>query len=146
MKYSTGKREQILAFLSENADRSFALFDLAERVTDGGKGKSTVYRIVSELLSEGKIRRLSDGKTRHCTYQYIGNEECHSHLHLKCRDCGQLIHLNDDISHKFSDSVLSFGGFTLEEGCLLFGKCKSCNPKSNGTVNDSSDSKHSHSR
>ncbi len=145
MKYSTGKREQLLAFLSKNADRSFALFDLAEKVTEGGKGKSTVYRIVSELLAEGKVRRLSDGKTRHCTYQYIGNEECHSHLHLKCRDCGQLIHLNEDISHKFSASVLSFDGFTLEEGCLLFGKCKGCAPKSNSTEKVKLQPKHSHS-
>ena len=142
MKYSTGKREQILAFLSKNADRSFALCDLALEVTGDGRGKSTVYRIVSELLSEGKIRRLSDGKTRHCTYQHIGNEECHAHLHLKCRDCGQLIHLDEDISHKFSDSVLNFGGFTLEAGCMLFGKCKNCNPGDDGTENRNSENSH----
>ena len=146
MIYNTEKRSELIAFFENGSGQAYTIDEICRSILPDGKGKSTVYRIVSELVEAAVVKRISDGKTRHCTYQYIGNEECHSHLHLKCRDCGQLIHLNDDISHKFSDSVLSFGGFTLEEGCLLFGKCKSCNPKSNGTVNDSSDSKHSHSR
>ncbi|MBQ9070014.1 MAG: transcriptional repressor [Clostridia bacterium] len=135
MKYNTGKREQILSFLSENSHRSFELCEIALAITHDGHGTSTVYRIVSELLSEGKVRRLSDGKTRHCTYQYIGSEECHSHLHLKCRDCGKLIHLDEEISHEFCDSVLSIGGFTLESGCMLFGKCESCTVKNESLSN-----------
>ncbi len=126
MKYNTGKRAQIIRFLRINSSRSFTLEEISDEITTDGHGRSTVYRIVSELVSEGKLRRLSDGKTRHCTYQYIGDDECSSHLHLKCRDCGRLIHLEDEISHEFAAALLSLDGFTLDAGTMLFGKCKDC--------------------
>lgn len=126
MRYTTGKRELILAFLSENADVSYTLEEICDALTDGGKGKSTVYRLVSELVGEGSIRRLSDGRTRHCTYQYVGKECCHSHLHLKCKGCGRLMHLDDGLSRDFERAVLNVGGFVIEEGTLLFGTCRNC--------------------
>jgi Fur family ferric uptake transcriptional regulator len=125
MKYSTGKRAQIIEFLSTNAERSFTIEEIADAITENGHGRSTVYRIVAELLEGRCIRRLSDGATRHCTYQYVGDEECKMHLHLKCRDCGRLIHLDDEISHELCDTLLS-RGFSLEEGSMLFGKCEEC--------------------
>ena len=128
MKYNTGKREQILDFLSKNEDRSFTLEEIVAAVTDGGKGKSTVYRIVAELTSAGCIKRLSDGATRHCTYQYVGSDECREHLHLMCRDCGKLIHLDEEISHELCDTLLA-RGFSVEEGSMLFGKCEKCKTK-----------------
>ena len=135
MKYNTGKRKQIIEFLSENSHRAFTLEEISEKVVPDGKGKSTVYRIVSELLEDAVVKRISDGKTRHCSYQYIGSCECQSHLHLKCRDCGKLIHLNKDISESFTEVLRKSGGFTLEHGCMLFGKCESCE-----AYNEASDS------
>ena len=139
MKYNTGKRERIIKFLRINSARSFTLEQISEQIVPGGNGKSTVYRIVSELVFEGKLKRLSDGKTRHCTYQYVGDEACVSHLHLKCRDCGKLIHLCDEISQDFANALLSEDGFRLDAGTMLFGKCSDCssqkitgNPYSDG--------------
>lgn len=126
MKYNTGKREQISRFLRINSAKSFTLEEISKEITSDGHGKSTVYRIVSELVGEGKVRRISDGKTRHCTYQYIGDAECSSHLHLKCRDCGRLIHLKDEISKEFAQVLLSADGFLLDAGAMLFGKCANC--------------------
>ena len=125
MTYNTGKRDEILRYLSKHSDKAFALTDIADAVCPDGRGKSTVYRLVSELTEENLIKRLSDGKTRHCTYQYIGSDECRSHLHLKCRDCGVLIHLDHELSHTFSDTIEK-SGFSLEEGTMLFGKCQKC--------------------
>lgn len=125
MTYKTGKRDAILEFLSKNSESSFTLEEICDVIASDGHGKSTVYRIVSELVENGCIRRISDGKTRHCTYQYVGDEECRCHLHLKCRDCGRLYHLD----HKLSDELskkLSEGGFSLDEGAMLFGTCREC--------------------
>ena len=127
MKYNTGKREQILKFLSKNSSLSFTIEQISSIITPDGRGKSTVYRIVSELVESKELKRLSDEKTRHCTYQYIGNNECLSHLHLKCRDCGKLIHLDESISYEFSKALLSHGGFAIEDGGMIFGKCSDCN-------------------
>ena len=126
MKYNTGKRERIIRFLRINSEKSFTLEEITMNIVPDGNGKSTVYRIVSELVASGKLKRLSDGKTRHCTYQYVGDENCISHLHLKCRDCGKLIHLRDEISREFASTLLSEGGFMLDAGAMLFGKCADC--------------------
>jgi Fur family ferric uptake transcriptional regulator len=126
MGYNTGKRERILAFLRDNGDSSYSLEDICSALTSDGHGRSTVYRIVSELVGEGAVRRLSDGRTRHCTYQYVGDECCHRHLHLKCKGCGRLVHLDEDVSRDFERAVMNVGGFMIEEGTLLFGRCKDC--------------------
>ncbi|MBQ8380835.1 MAG: transcriptional repressor [Clostridia bacterium] len=126
MKYNTGKKELIVKLLSDKAERSFSLVEICEMVAADGHGESTVYRIVSELVSEGSVRRISDGKTRHCTYQYVGGEECRTHLHLKCSKCGRLIHLEKSLSHELIDTLLDRKGFEVEDGSMIFGRCKAC--------------------
>ena len=126
MGYTTGKKELIIEFLSQNHDMSYTTEEIAEAVTLNGKGKSTVYRLISELVAQGVLRRLSDGKTRHCTYQYVGGEHCHKHMHLKCNACGKLIHLDEGTTRAFERKVLTLGGFSIEEGSFLYGKCKEC--------------------
>ena len=126
MTYKTGKREAILDFLSAHGNKAFTAEEICDAIVQDGHGKSTVYRIISELLDDGCIRRISDEKTRRCTYQYIGAEECRGHLHLKCRDCGRLYHLDCKLSDELSKK-LSDGGFSLDEGAMLFGTCRDCN-------------------
>ena len=126
MGYTTGKKARIIDFLSAHSDRSYTLEEICDAVTDGAHGKSTVYRIVSELVASDEIKRLSDGRTRHCTYQFVGTDGCHEHLHLKCKGCGRLVHLDDKLSHQFERAILNCGGFLLEEGTMLFGTCKEC--------------------
>lgn len=126
MGYTTGKRQRIIDFMSENSEHAYTLEEICSATTDGGKGKSTVYRIVSDLVGEGRLTRLSDGRTRHCTYQYVGTDECHGHLHLKCKGCGRLVHLDDAVSEKLEKAVLKVGGFLIDEGALLYGTCEKC--------------------
>lgn len=126
MGYKTGKKELILELLSRDANASYTAEEIADAIIPSGSGMSTVYRLISELVESGYVRRLSDGKTRHVTYQYVGDEHCQGHLHLKCKGCGRLIHLDEDISKAFEEKILSLGGFAIEEGSFLFGRCREC--------------------
>ena len=126
MGYTTGKRARIVGFLSDNADKSYTIEEICSALIEEGKGRSTVYRLVSELVGEGVLTRLSDGRTRHCTYQYVGGELCHTHLHLKCKGCGRLMHLDSKLSEDFERAVSSVGGFLIDDGALLLGKCREC--------------------
>ena len=126
MTYNTPMRTQIITFFENNHNRAFTLEEVCAALIPDGHGKSTVYRLVSRLVDSGCVRRLSDGKTRHATYQFIGGNECAEHLHLKCMDCGRLIHLDTKISHAFGEAVKTSRGFLLDEGSLLFGRCSEC--------------------
>lgn len=125
MKYKTGNKEQILDFLKQNSSLSYSIPEICIGTCGSEQGKSTVYRVISELTAEGKIKKISDAKSRHSTYQYMGGGECMSHLHLKCRICGRLIHLDRELSHMLCEK-LSELNFSPEAGGMIFGSCNTC--------------------
>lgn len=125
MTYKTGKKERIIALLRTGSGKSYTLSDICDAVAEDGHGRSTVYRLVSELVAEGVLRRLSDGRTRHCAYQYVGGEGCREHLHLRCKGCGRLFHLDCETTREVRECILS-AGLLLDLGELLVGSCPDC--------------------
>ncbi len=124
MTYITGKRERIIELLCKR-DEPMTLEAICAELLKDGHGRSTVYRLVSALTSEGVLRRESDRATRKVTYEYI-KDECARHLHLRCLSCGSLVHLDAEASHSLEASILCHSGFALDEGAMLVGKCSEC--------------------
>ena len=128
MSYNTEKRSELLGFLKENSDRAFSIEEICDRLTDGGRGKSTLYRQTAKLVEEGFVSRIPQG-SRKFVYQYMDKHQCAGHLHLKCLDCGKLLHLDSATSHAVENDLLFSQGFAIDGGCILYGKCRSCNLK-----------------
>ena len=126
MTYNTEKRSALISFLENNSDGAFTIDEIADKLSPDGSGKSTYYRLISKLVEEGVIKRISDDKTRHTTYQYLGSSGCGEHLHLKCKECGKLIHLDHTTSHTVEETIKEIGGFSIDEGTILFGRCRGC--------------------
>ena len=126
MIYNTEKRAELLDFLKFGEGQAFSIEEICAAILKDGRGKSTVYRLISRLVDEGAVRRIADGKTRHVTYQYIHFGHCAEHLHLKCKECGRLIHLDGELSCALEKRILKTEGFVLDGGALLYGKCESC--------------------
>ena len=126
MTYNTTARRELLAFFEEHSDRAFTLDEICDEMIEHAHGKSTVYRLVPKLVEAGCLRRIPDANTWKATYQFIGGKGCSEHLHLKCKGCGKLIHLDPEISHALGDALKKSRGFTLDESTLLFGRCKDC--------------------
>ena len=116
----------IINFLKSGGGQAYTVEEICKAILNGDGGKSTVYRIISRLVDDGILRRISDGKTRHVTYQYIRVGSCAEHLHLKCKDCGRLIHLDDVTSHILEKRIFNTEGFALDEGALIYGHCDRC--------------------
>jgi len=126
MIYNTEKRTKLIEFLSKNSKNAYTAEEICHSILDGERGKSTVYRLISKLVDDGIIHRISDAKTRRITYQYIGERACSEHLHLKCTECGKLIHLDDTTSHILEKRIFKSEGFALDGGAMIFGKCEGC--------------------
>ena len=126
MTYNTEKRSAVISFLEKNRGSAFTIDEIAGKLSPDGSGKSTYYRLISKLVDEGAVKRISDGKTRHTTYQYLGGHDCCEHLHLKCKECGKLFHLDHNVSHNVEEAIMQVGGFSIDEGAILFGRCKGC--------------------
>lgn len=125
MTYNTEKRTQILSLLRAENGKALSVDEIAARIYDNG-GKSTVYRIISRLVADGTVQKITAPGNGRTVYQYIGGKECHEHLHLKCAECGRLIHLDGETSHELRDKLMSASHFELDECALLFGRCEGC--------------------
>lgn len=126
MRYNTEAKSRVAAFLASVGSRAFTVDEIVASLSEDGSGRSTYYRIISDMVKDGKLKKITDERSRHTTYQHLGCDRCADHMHLKCRECGRLIHLDCETSHLLEERIRAVGGFSLEEGSILFGRCKGC--------------------
>ena len=131
-EYETKQRRILLDYLNAHPDRGFSveeLYDglLAAHPADAIPGKSTLYRLIARLVSEGLVKRFAVGNGRTFAYQIVACDACDKHLHLKCTECGFLYHMDHAVSEQIMREVLSRSEFSLDEKeTVLFGVCKDC--------------------
>lgn len=121
--YNTKQRSAVLSFFEDNAERQFTIDELIEALGEDAPGKSTVYRLVKKLEEEGAVRRFTREGTSKSVYQLAGTHCCSEHLHIKCVDCGLLIHLDHDAQDELTKST----GFVIDDSLsMLYGRCAAC--------------------
>ena len=61
-------------------------------------------------------------------YQYVElGHHCEEHLHLKCVNCGKIIHLECAFMDEICEHILLDHGFELQcKNSILYGTCKEC--------------------
>ena len=90
-------------------------------------GKSTLYRLIPKLVDENMIKQFNGGKGRKNVYQITGDETCGHHLHLKCINCGCIIHMDSFFSAELSSKIAEHDNFRVSAGkTTIFGTCKDC--------------------
>ena len=131
-EYATEQKKMLLDFLRSNCESAYTVEELVEGMQAlygaEGPGKSTVYRLMTHMVEDGTVKRFVKGHSRRFVYQIVAGEHCRSHLHLKCMDCGRLIHLDEQVSEELLDKVRLCSNFAVsEEETVLFGACSDCN-------------------
>lgn len=131
--YKTQQKEMLLDFLKRHPDSPFSIEQIVEGLEneyEDAPGKSTVYRLVGQLVENGSVMRFVKGNSRQFLYQLTSGEECHSHLHLKCTECGKLLHMGHELSEKVLMNILGENDFTVKaDKTTLLGCCKDCKIK-----------------
>lgn len=137
--YNTEQKRLLEEFLIANNDRSLTVEEISEGLMSlSGEGvpspaRSTVYRLVSRLEAEGRVRRFVRSGSRRAAYQLSLGDHCDSHLHLKCVGCGRLVHMDERVSEELLDRINSSNGFSVnEEETVLFGRCFDCKKMERG--------------
>ena len=124
--YHTSQRKSLLNFLKENSQRAFTIEEIVEALNDGSISKSTVYRLMTKLVEESLVHRTVKGNSRSFVYQYISDETCENHLHIKCTDCGKVYHLDTGVSSIIRNDIRSNTSFEIDSHTVLLGKCGNC--------------------
>ena len=114
--YHTQQRCALLAFLSAHADEQF-----------------TVEQLLAAMGEEGTVRRFAPESGGSAAYQAMDPGHCDAHLHLKCVDCGRLIHLDEGVSDALQSDLLRAAGFTVDgRSTTIYGTCAVCGRKRDG--------------
>lgn len=125
--YNTKQQERLWDCLARNADRPLTIeetLDDIRRESGTSPGKSTAFRLMTKWVQEGRVLRTVSGRGRRFVYQLAGCGNLPPHLHLKCVDCGRLIHLDSAESEALLRRIRDSSGFQVdEERTILFGRC-----------------------
>ncbi len=129
MGYKTKQGERIFELLIKNENRHLTAEEICIMLKNEGNavGTATVYRNLEKLVTEGKIRRYRLEEGGPACYQYIGDKECHEHFHLKCLNCGSVIHFECDYLTELNEHLLEHHDFHLDRTkIVLYGLCSKC--------------------
>lgn len=128
--YATKKRSYILKYFEENVNRDVCVADIELFLRENNEqtNVTTIYRYLEKLVDQGIVLKTLHGKKEQATFQYIaGKKECHNHLHLKCQECGRIIHLDCGFMSTFKEHVVNGHGFYLDcSNSYLAGVCNQC--------------------
>ncbi|MDD3168466.1 MAG: Fur family transcriptional regulator [Eubacteriales bacterium] len=133
--YKTKQRDQIMDCLLKNKDRHITADEII-RTLNAEKtevGKTTVYRYLDKLVSQGIVRRYFIEGGKSACYQFMDqNNGCSRHYHLKCVDCGQLFHLECDYLGEMDSHIRDHHDFHVDHSkTVLYGQCGTCAGKFN---------------
>lgn len=133
-EYRTRQREAILRYLSERPGTHMTVSELQRGLDlqDIHIGMTTIYRTMDRLVSENLVRKYDLGNGKSACFEYL-NEETRQHpgeYHLRCEDCGRLIHLHCDHMNAIIDHIQDGHGFSLDPARTVFyGVCAECQQK-----------------
>lgn len=119
-----------MAYLEENKEKSFSAYDINAYLEkqDIQVNLTTIYRNLDKLMENGILMKHKTAGDECCKYQYVkphGN--CQEHIHMKCRSCGKIFHLECCFMEEISAHLKKEHGFTLEcADSILVGLCESC--------------------
>ncbi len=126
-KYMTKQRKMLLNFLSNHADEDISAKQIAELMKSESISISAVYRNLSDLEKDGKIRRVSKSGSREVFYQYTDKASCKDCLHLSCEKCGKTFHMNSDSAKALANALAQDDEFAIDKAnSVLYGVCKNC--------------------
>lgn len=128
--YKTNGRTRILSFLKAAGDRPVSVSDIKGYMDsiDAPVNVTTIYRYLEKLAADGNLIRYAAGKDGKSTYLYVEkSHSCDSHLHLRCRYCGSVEHLDCRFMDEISSHILKEHGFSLDcRNSVIYGVCSRC--------------------
>ena len=128
-QYQTPGRVALTDFFETHPDCQYTADELYATLSAQTEvGKSTVYRLLSELCRDEVVRKYRSDERQCNVYQYIGEScDCRDHFHEKCVVCGRIGHLDCHATSEFISHLLSEHGFLVDCGqTILYGVCSIC--------------------
>ena len=135
-KYRTRQQELLLSYLRQTQGAHVTAEDVRAHFdrTQNAIGIATVYRHLEKFVAEGVVTKYVIDEHSAACFEYVGEscgkDEKEQHFHLKCEDCGALIHLACDELACISAHLKKDHGFALDPfRTVFYGVCAKCREK-----------------
>ena len=129
-EYRTKCKDLIMSYIEAHKDERFSASDISDYVTekDIKTNITTIYRNLEKLTTDGTLIKTKNPANDFCFYQYAGEDNrCDGHLHMQCRICGKVVHLNDRYMADVYSHLKKEMGFKIDfRASVLVGICKDC--------------------
>ncbi len=89
---------------------------------------TTVYRHLEQLVKDGILVKFKTADSDNQRYRLAGDvSRCQRHLHLQCRRCGRIQHMECSFMDEIYRMLEAEYGFALDcETSTLSGLCREC--------------------
>jgi len=129
-RYRSKGSQIIEQFGKDHMDQSFSAGEIVSYVKESGLklDTATIYRNLDRMSEDGLLLKYKPQDSDSVVYQYVGGHcSCDHHMHMRCRQCGKLIHLECEFASAFMRQVEEEYGFAIEPTITsLGGLCKEC--------------------
>lgn len=129
--YKTRQRQAVSEFLSSHSDRYLSVDDVfgLMRAQGMGVGRTTAYRTLESLASEGSVAKVVAPGGGESRYRLIDSAH-RGEGQLVCLDCGRVLPLDCEMLQEFYQHVESDHGFKIDlSRTVLYGLCETCRPQ-----------------
>lgn len=130
--YHTKATQEIEQYLSLQKDKSFCVADVYHYLESNNvrcKPVNSVPYASNRMTDNGVLVRFKTASSGNYYYYRISDEHnnCDAHLHMQCRKCGKVMHLDCAFMDEIRKNLMKQYGFTLEcNGSTLSGLCRNC--------------------
>ena len=131
-RYNTKQREEVLHFLQSKPGEHITVNAIRDYLAGNGSnvGMTTIYRQLDKMVEEGIVKKyVLDSSTAAC-FEYVDtHSECKENgcTHLKCTNCGKLIHLHCNDLKATERHILEEHGFKADmTRTVIYGLCENC--------------------
>lgn len=126
--YNTMQRTSILSFLETNIGQSFTVKEIIEGIRSNSAvscspSESTVYRIMSDLVNNGIVRRKINQNRE---YQYRLSNEKTGSISVRCKICGAVQHIDEKVCCEIIDELKHNASIGTDGDIEILGICDKC--------------------
>ena len=120
----------MLDYLMDNCERTVTISDISNYLKEMQceVNITTIYRYMDKLINEQKVIKYVAEKGKQATFQYVDTgRHCTDHLHLKCIQCGSIVHLECEFMTSIAEHIKQEHAFEIQcKNSIIYGYCKAC--------------------
>lgn len=128
--YNTRQKNLIYNLLLKESETPLSCDSIVAMLSKEGSpvGKATVYRFLESLAAKGEVRKYIDAQSKTATFQLVDKSlNCSEHMHLRCMNCGKVVHLGCEFMSEVGEHILSHHGFAVDNSkTVILGRCENC--------------------